>query len=125
MANRVIFGRRGTDFGLYISKPGFDVLSAGINDMLFHPAQDSLQFVQTGAISVSNGNPVNIAIPDLGYWPMIFLAPNDTYGNFPDGTSTDWDPQITYNSNTSVTINVGGSSSAIVVYVVMRLRADA
>ncbi|WP_274426739.1 hypothetical protein [Chelativorans sp. YIM 93263] len=130
MANRVVFGARGgSQYGVYISKPGFNVLTAGINNLLFHPDQDSLQFVVTGSVNITNGNPVTISIPNLGYRPMIFLAPNTTYGNFPGGNATDWSPKITYNSNTSVTIDVNNPStfddpSAEVVYVVVRKRAD-
>lgn len=126
MTNRVVLGKRDTnDIGLYISKPGFNVLTASINNMLFHSQQQSLQVVQTGRVSVSNGNPVTITIPNLGYWPMIFLAPDDSYGDFPDGNSEDWNPQVTFVSNTSVTINTGGPHSGAVVYIALRLRADA
>ena len=35
MANRVLLGERGSDYGLFISKPGANVISCGPEDMLF------------------------------------------------------------------------------------------
>ena len=35
MANRVLFGKRGSDYGLFVSKPGANVISCDPEDMLF------------------------------------------------------------------------------------------
>ena len=35
MANRVLFGKRGSDYGLFVSKPGANVISCNPEDMLF------------------------------------------------------------------------------------------
>jgi len=35
MANRVLFGKRGSDYGLFVSKPGANVVSCDPEDMLF------------------------------------------------------------------------------------------
>ena len=39
MTNRVLFGQRNGVFGLWISKPGYDVLTADWNDMMFFTDQ--------------------------------------------------------------------------------------
>lgn len=73
MTNRVLFGQRNGVFGLWVSKPGYDVLTADWNDMMFSTDQRSGQIVQTGAIPVpSIGSlPVAVTIPNLGYYPMV------------------------------------------------------
>lgn len=42
MANRVILGKKGSDYGLFISKPTLDVISEGNDDMLISSTSASM-----------------------------------------------------------------------------------
>ena len=49
MANRVILGKKGSDYGLFISKPALDVTSEGNDDMLLSsdlPSMGQVLFFQ-------------------------------------------------------------------------------
>jgi hypothetical protein len=49
VTNRILLGRRGAESGLWISRPGVDVVSAGLDDLLFSTRQ-TLQIVQADQI---------------------------------------------------------------------------
>lgn len=51
MVDRVIIGSRGAEIGLWCSKPGFDVNTAGANDLLLDMSFRSEQIIQMGAIA--------------------------------------------------------------------------
>lgn len=58
MANRVLAGNRSTGgYGLYVSRPGEDVLSAGSDDMLFWTPKD-----ETGSNFVSAGEAQTVPV---------------------------------------------------------------
>lgn len=83
MANRVLLGQRNSEMGLWISRPGFDVLTAGENDMLFlaTPTKQTkaFQIIQTGLVSWGSGQlDVDVPCPNLGYNTM---ATGYFYGN--------------------------------------------
>lgn len=46
MANRILLGQRGSEFGLWVSKPGKDVTTAGINDLLFSSSNSTYKYTQ-------------------------------------------------------------------------------
>ncbi|MBX4911375.1 hypothetical protein HJA82_29115 [Rhizobium bangladeshense] len=72
MTNRVLFGQRGAAYGLWVSKPGFDVLSTADANMMMLPSQANLQLIQSGYIDTSgNAFPYTVVIPNLGYFPLV------------------------------------------------------
>lgn len=54
MTNRVLLGNRNGAYGLWVSKPGYDVANAGTTDanMLFVPSAKTVRVIQSGTISV-------------------------------------------------------------------------
>lgn len=84
MANRVCLGKRSVgQIGLFISKPGVDVLTAADADLLFSSSINAMQMIVTGTIAVPNysqgGNPyATIGYPDLGYIPTVLILPHIT-----------------------------------------------
>lgn len=107
MVNRVLFGKRGTnDFGLWISKPGFNVLSANDDQLLFSSAWSTLQVVQAGSVAVSDNDPTTVAIPNLGYKPTVILIPEVQFSSIFSATDARMYAWATFSSNTSMTIHV-------------------
>lgn len=76
MVNRVCLGLKGSTFGIWVSKPGHDVLGASLDNMLFTSEAKFFQVVQTGQAALSGGYSGEIFFPNLGYEPMILLATN-------------------------------------------------
>lgn len=86
MANRIIMGERSGQYGLWVSKPGFNVLTTGQENMLLSIGEDSLQAVHTATISIPTNVPeVATSIPiSIPYTPLILmqLTPRlDVYEN--------------------------------------------
>lgn len=75
MVDRVIFGRRGAESGLFISKPGFDVNIANDDQLLFRTTTgfETLQVVQSARVYLTTGNPFDITVPNLGYYPKVII----------------------------------------------------
>lgn len=74
MTNRVLLGAKGGTHGLYVSKPGVDVVTAGDNDLMVSTNRKAMQVVQNGVI----GDPgisatIDIAIPSLGFTPLVLI----------------------------------------------------
>tara|TARA_B100000745_G_C20151387_1_gene394755 strand:+ start:503 stop:874 length:372 start_codon:yes stop_codon:yes gene_type:complete len=64
MTNRVLIGDRNGSQGLWVSKPGYDVLSASHDNMLFTMAGRILQIIQYGEFTVSSTT--NIPLSNTG-----------------------------------------------------------
>ena len=83
MANRVLFGQRGSEMGLWISKPGFNVLTASEADMLFlsTPTKQikAFQIIQSGRITFGGATYVDVYYPNPGFRPV---AGGYFYGSF-------------------------------------------
>lgn len=73
MARRVCMGQRNAgQFGLWISKPGHDVLTASYYNMLFASDEKAVQVLTTGALTWSrNMKSAAIYFPNFGYRPTI------------------------------------------------------
>ena len=75
MTNRVLMGQRAPgEYGLWVSKPGVDVMSATVDQCLLSTNRRAFQIIQHGTV----GNPgvngsVDVAIPSLGYTPLVLL----------------------------------------------------
>ena len=65
-----------TDYGIKISKPGFDVKTAGFGDLIFHSDYPVLKIKSqgTGQITYTHdgaGNDILVETHDLGYEPLF------------------------------------------------------
>lgn len=47
---RVLSGKRGDDYGLFVSKPTFDVFTAADDELIFNSGQNVFKIVQSGTI---------------------------------------------------------------------------
>lgn len=53
---RVLIGQRGSDIGLWVSKPGRNVLTASDDDMLLSPTNPNLAFLIKGQVNLAAAN---------------------------------------------------------------------
>lgn len=86
MANRVLLGKRGTEYGLWISKPGKDVTTAGVQDLLFSTSSTDYKYSQvlargsydfsttageTFSVTVASANNVK---PYVIWYPIVTIG---------------------------------------------------
>jgi hypothetical protein len=93
MANRVLLGQRGGEYGFWVSKPGQNVLTATDVNLLIAKDLYTFQIIYTARVFIGTDPSfsVNVTIPNYGYKPTII-----TFCKFPAA--------VLYNSNTSVTL---------------------
>jgi hypothetical protein len=63
MTNRIIIGQRNSLYGLWVSKPGANVVSAPESDLLFSMSGGMLQVFQKGSFTIPVGGNANISLP--------------------------------------------------------------
>lgn len=68
MTNRVLLGKKGTEYGLWISKPGKDVTTAAVQDLLFSSSSSDYKYSQilaqgTYAFSSTAGDNFSVTVP--------------------------------------------------------------
>lgn len=78
MANRLLLGNAGSGYEFKISRPGFNVLTATADQLLFDADKPLMQIVAQGVAMVPPGGEsewryVNVTIPSQGYLPLIGL----------------------------------------------------
>lgn len=75
MANRVLLGKRDNTYGIWISKPGEDVLTATDEKLLFTMNRQPFMIIGRGTLTPFSGTNQHryVTIPNLGYKP-IFLV---------------------------------------------------
>ena len=80
MANRVLLGKRGSDYGLFISKPGKDVTSVGREDLIFS-SEDPHSSAVYGLldVTIANGSSSGSATfsTNPGYIPQVLWVQVD------------------------------------------------
>jgi hypothetical protein len=115
MANRVILGNKGSDYGLWVSKSGENVATTAKQNMLFDStvAETGGLVLKTGTVSFTFGtNQPNASSSDvyynldgsngsLGYIPMIMFARVDGNKVYPFNTSHAYTQTITASPNPS------------------------
>ena len=129
MVDRVLLGPKGGAHGLYISKPGHDVVTTGESNLLFSSDWTSLQIVRTGTLNVPNGGSAAFSIPvDLGFRPAIMLVPEFELFLGPGiNIKADIEARVTYNSNTNFSAYVwadGVNYTGKTFYAVFRVNLD-
>lgn len=99
MTNRVVLGNKGGQYGLWVSRAGYDVLTTADSNMLFSMSGSFLQILQQGTFSIPIGtNPVvNIPLSGTnGVAPYVFIYIKEAYNN---GTRA-----YLYNNSSDVTV---------------------
>lgn len=93
MTNRVIVGNKNGVYGIWISKPGYDVLSANIDQMLLSSERTPFMVIGQGVVAAFGdiNQTRDIWIPDLGFRPMFVLG------------CPAFEIDVIYNSNSSIT----------------------
>tara|TARA_Y100001951_G_C11228911_1_gene233400 strand:+ start:225 stop:749 length:525 start_codon:yes stop_codon:yes gene_type:complete len=60
MANRVLLGKRGSDYGLWVSKSGANVLTCGDSDMIFNSeVSEGSSVIKSGTLAITVGTSTN------------------------------------------------------------------
>lgn len=76
MSRRIVFGRRSNgDFGLFISKPGYDAYSASDANLLFSPSLRRYMRIQSGSVTIPNSSSyVQVNFPAQATAPLVFCG---------------------------------------------------
>lgn len=126
MANRVLLGKKGTEYGLWISKPGVDVTTANTDQLLFSSSNSAFKYGQvlakgshTFPTTAGSTHSVTVTMP-TNKEPYVFwytdtnstYSPISVYENLVD---------VSYSfsgSNTTVQFYKYGSSTFDVYYII-------
>ena len=128
MANRVLLGKRGSDYGLWVSKPGADVTTCDKEDMIFDTDLDYGQIIAKGSlssttnISVTTRSGVDPYVIAKGYTGTTISTrwlSTDTAASAAWFIANGQDCAITYSSGT-VTITPSSDLSTTVNYIVFQ-----
>lgn len=81
MARRIIMGRRGASYGLWVSKPGIDVEAASAADMVFDMSQRFGMVLEEGtAVVPGNGGTRTISFArEYPSTPLVFFGQLTSY----------------------------------------------
>lgn len=73
MANRVLLGKKGSDYGLWVSRPGQNVLTANDADMLFSTSAEVVTVMQSGVVQLTAAGAGRFdTVPlNYGYTPFV------------------------------------------------------
>jgi hypothetical protein len=74
MVGRVLLGKRGTEYGLWITKAGKEVQTATLDsDFLLRADSKMVQVVQSGVVpqTAAGFTPTVVNIPNLGFKPVV------------------------------------------------------
>lgn len=74
MTGRVLLGLRAGEYGIWVSKPGVNVITAGDDALLLSSSRRSAQVVASGIISASSGGSYGISWGNLGFVPVILVG---------------------------------------------------
>ena len=75
MANRILLGNRGGTYGLFVSKPGSNVISCDDEDLMFDSRKG--KFAQVLANQNGSGSAQSVTVP-AGKRLMLFINPSDS-----------------------------------------------
>ena len=75
MANRVLLGNRGGTYGLFVSKPGSNVINCDDEDLMFDSRKG--KFAQVLANQNGTGSAQSVTVP-AGKRLMLFINPSDS-----------------------------------------------
>lgn len=103
MSGRVLIGRRSGQNGIYVSRPGQEVLSAGIDGLLMTTDVKHLQVIQRGQFTSAGGN-TNISWTAVGFRPRLLVSTQNVI------------QYISYSSDNAATINVYGMADVLAMY---------
>lgn len=83
MTSRVLLGVRGAEAGLWVSRPGFDVVTTARNRMMLATDSQSFQVLQSGTVGFpGSGGDASITIPDQGFTPLVLLSCPSNYVSY-------------------------------------------
>lgn len=94
MARRVLLGQRSGNIGIWVSKPGIDVVSASADNLLLSSDIGNVQAIASGILS-SPATSTTVNFADLGFQPWVLLS------------SQRWQCTFSYLSNSSISISRG------------------
>ena len=84
MANRVLLGKKGSEYGLWVSKVGQDVTTAGSDNLLFDSSKaEGSSIIKSGTLAITVGTTANTTYyssyvnytdgSDLNYIPLVMI----------------------------------------------------
>lgn len=128
MANRILLGKKGTEYGLWISKPGVDVTTASVDDLLFSSSNSTYKYGQIlaqGSYSFSSTagqtHSVTVTMP-ANKEPFVYWYVSSSSTQFTPYSILTGDVDVSYSfsgNNTTVQFYKYGSNSFTVYYIVL------
>jgi len=127
---RALFGQRGSDYGAFISRPGFNVLTCDDRDLLLSSADQPVSVAEYGVIDwsskVVDDGAWRVTIGDLGYYPVILgESPDATYwnpaGQTPDAVEITMTNRTTVYFRSYVTLQGFNPAGYYIAYTVFRI----
>lgn len=76
MTRRVLLGQRGGSYGLWVSRPTVDVVTAGDDDLLFSSSDtENFMIIDSGVIADPGaGATATVSIPNMGFEPFVIFS---------------------------------------------------
>lgn len=136
MANRVLLGKKGTEYGLWISKPGKDVTTVGVEDLLFSTSSSDYKYSQILAqgsytFSSTAGDNFSVTVPCVNnVKPYVIWYSIVTFGSpaYAPGTHFNMNVVVNYSfpstNNCSVQFYKYGTSTPKVGYFITTGEVD-
>ena len=119
------------DYGLKISKPGYDILTAGVKDQIFNSSYNSFKIVAQGTTSISvptsGGGSVTIA-HGLSFTPafLSFCQLSDSSMSFPPDSYglTNGEGFYCASDSTNIRFNADSYGTAYTAYIYYYIIGD-
>ena len=108
MVDRVCLGKRNPgEFGLFISKPGVNVMTAPDHNLIFSSSIRAFQIIQSGYVSIPAYGSGTLTYPNSGFRPLIIAFPTLYDGNFISTiASSEYHVWFTAITHSSCTVNM-------------------
>lgn len=127
MANRVLLGKKGTEYGLWISKPGIDVTTAGVDDLLFSSSDSAYKYGQvlaqgshTFPATAGSTHTVTVTMP-ANKEPYVFWYSSLSSTTFTPVSVLEGDVDVSYSfsgNDTTVQFYKYGSLQPVIYYII-------
>ena len=113
MANRILLGNRGGTYGLFVSKPGSNVISCDDEDLMFDSRKG--KFAQVLANQNGSGSAQSVTVP--AGKRLMFFCNSEVTANAYDSRSRHTATQTVSSNTMSITVANG------IKYILMNIEA--
>jgi len=113
MANRVLLGKKGTEYGLWISKPGVDVTTANTDQLLFSSSNSVFKY---GQVLASNTHTFSTTAGTTHSVTVTMPVNKEPYVFWYTDSNTTYTPLSLYEAYVDVSYSFSGSNTTVEFY---------